>query len=62
MKSSKKELQKFAAWVAKQVCSGKVEDHPEAFEEVACRKLHRMGFVSTDGKNWIFEYNEEDVE
>lgn len=62
MKNSKIELQKFAFWVARQVCTREVSADPEAFEELARRKLKRMGFIRADGKNWIVECDDEGIE
>lgn len=46
-------LLKFAKWVASEVCDDNFEDFPGAFAEIACRKLHKLGIIKTDGENWI---------
>ncbi len=48
--SRTEELEDFAAWVAYEVMSEDFEDG--FFAEMACRKLHRLGFVEKDGDKW----------
>ena len=51
--SRTEELEDFAAWVAYEVMSEDFEDG--FFAEMACRKLHRLGFVEKDGNKWRAE-------
>lgn len=55
---SKRQLIRFAEWVAKRVVSGWQEENPEAFAEIACRKLFYLGVVGRTTEDWT--YDEED--
>lgn len=52
---SKKRLLNFACFVAKEVMRDDFEDRAGAFAELACRKLHYLGLIKTDGEHWILE-------
>ena len=56
---SKRQLIRFAEWVAKQVVSGWQEENPGAFAEIACRKLFYLGLVRQDDVNWIYDGEED---
>ena len=56
---SKKQLRKFAEWVAKEVTSENFEYNAGGFAEIACRKLFYLGIVTTDGENWQYEWEED---
>jgi hypothetical protein len=58
--TTKRQLKKFAEFVAKEVISGSVEEYPEAFAEVACRKLHKLGIVGKDDDNWTYDVEDGD--
>lgn len=51
------DLEKFAEWVAKEVCRDYF-DEDGTFAEMACRKLWRLGIVKMDGENWIYTEGE----
>lgn len=43
----------FARWVVETIFSGKVEEDPELFCELACRRLIKLGMVRPKGlKEW----------
>lgn len=50
----------FADWVASEVCQNNFEDNAGVFAEVACRKLHKLGIITTDGKKWLYGEAEKD--
>lgn len=56
---SEAELYRFAKWVAKEVCKDDFTENAEAFAEVACRKLHYLGFVEKDGAWWTLREDGE---
>lgn len=53
---SKKRLLNFACFVAKEVMRDDFEETAGAFAEVACRKLHHLGLIKTDGEYWILDH------
>lgn len=46
------EAEEFAKWVASEIFSEAWEDNKDAFAEIACRKLAKMGIVRTSGDYW----------
>lgn len=46
-----KELQ-FARWVANEIFSDMWELNKDAFDELACRKLTKLGLVRANGDEW----------
>ena len=48
----KKELQNFAEWVASEIFDENWEYNKDAFEEIACRKLSKLGIVKANGDMW----------
>ena len=51
------EALKFAEWVAKEIFS---EDMDDAFAELACRRLEKLGMVTADGNKWVLKVGEEE--
>jgi hypothetical protein len=47
-----KELQNFAEWVASEIFDENWEYNKDAFEEIACRKLSKLGIVKANGDIW----------
>ena len=43
---------KFAKWVATEIFDDNWEYNKDAFEELACRKLAKLGIVKADGDEW----------
>lgn len=43
----------FAEWVAEEIFAPKWEYNKDAFAELACRKLARLGIVKRDGDKWV---------
>jgi len=52
------EYLKFAKWVAEEIFDENWEYNKDAFAEIACRKLEKMGIVKANGDDWVLE-NEE---
>ena len=48
-----KEYIKFAKWVANEIFDDMWEHNKDAFAELACRKLEKLGFVHANGELWI---------
>ena len=61
---SKRQLLRFAEWVARQIMQPDFEEYADTFAEVACRKLFHLGIIRTqdgdDGKEWVYEGEEGD--
>ena len=57
---SKRQLLRFAEWVARQVMKPDFEETADTFAEVACRKLFYLGIVKQDGENWTYEWEDGD--
>ena len=49
MKSKERE---FAEWVASEIFDENWEYNKDAFEEIACRKLSKLGIVKANGDMW----------
>lgn len=47
----------FTDWVAKEIFS---EDMDDAFAELACRRLEKLGVVKADGNEWVLKVGEEE--
>ena len=45
-------LEKFAEWVAREIFDDMWEYNKDAFAEIACRKLEKMGIVKANGDEW----------
>lgn len=52
------ELGEFAEFVARWIFNPNFEEETGAFAELACRRLHKLGYVSKKGGEWIFEEDE----
>lgn len=46
------EVEQFARWVATEIFSDVWEFNKDAFAELACRKLAKLGIVEADGDEW----------
>lgn len=44
--------EQFAEWVAKEIFDENIEMSFDAFAEVACRKLEKLGIVKANGNMW----------
>ena len=42
----------FAVWVAKEIFDDEWEYNKDAFAEIACRKLNKLGIVKANGDEW----------
>lgn len=51
------EALKFAEWTAKEIFS---EDMDNAFAELACRRLKKLGVVKADGNKWVLKVGEKE--
>lgn len=49
----------FAEWVAEEIFSDDWEYNKDSFEELACRKLEKIGFVKKTDTDWILIESEE---
>ena len=45
----------FAQWVADEIFDEDWENNKDAFAEIACRKLEKLGLVRQEGNEWIKE-------
>ena len=52
----------FAEWVADTIFDDNWEYNKEAFAEIACRKLSKLGIVARMGDEWVLVDNEETLE
>ena len=57
---SKRQLLRFAEFVAKMVAQPDFEEYADAFAEIACRKLCDIGIVKKDEENWMYEWEDGD--
>jgi len=55
-------LLKFAEWVASEIFDENWEYNKDAFEELACRKLAKLGLVRANGDEWELVESEESEE
>lgn len=46
------ETEQFAKWVAEEIFGGMWEYNKDAFAEIACRKLAKLGIVRANGDKW----------
>ena len=58
------ESEQFAKWVAREIFDDDWDEYnKDAFEEIACRKLAKLGIVRANGDNWeLIETQESEVE
>lgn len=49
----KTDYKSFAEWVADEIFSDEWEFNKDGFEEIACRKLSKLGLVKADGDKWV---------
>ena len=47
-----RDYQKFAEWVATEIFDDDWEYNKDAFGELACRKLEKLGIVRAKGDEW----------
>lgn len=46
----------FCNWVASEVTDGESwKLNSEAFAEIACRKLHKLGIIDKQGDEWVYK-------
>ncbi len=55
----KTDYKSFAEWVASEIFSEDWEINKNSFEEIACRKLNKLGIVASEGDTW--KLNESEV-
>jgi hypothetical protein len=53
------DLERFAKWVMDEIFSENWEDNRIAFDELACRKLVKMGYVAVDEENDLYYRKDE---
>ena len=59
----KTKTEQFAKWVATEIFDDMWEYNYEAFTEIACRKLAKLGIVRENGNQWeLVEQESEDTE
>lgn len=59
----KTKTEQFAKWVATEIFDDMWEYNYEAFAEIACRKLAKLGIVRENGNQWeLVEQESEDTE
>lgn len=49
----------FAEWVANEIFTEDWDLNKDAFAEIACRKLNKLGIVASDGNVWKLKESEE---
>lgn len=54
-----KDYKAFCEWVASEIFDDLWEYNKDAFEELACRKLHELGIVKKEDNKWVYEYEEK---
>lgn len=47
-----KKMEQFANWVASEIFDDNWEYNKDAFDELACRKLAKLGIVRANGDKW----------
>ena len=56
-------LEKFVEWVARKIFDDNWEYNKDAFAEIACRKLAKLGIVRAKGDEWeLVEQQESEDE
>ncbi len=53
VREPKTDYKSFAEWVASEIFSDEWECNKDGFEEIACRKLSKLGLVKADGDKWV---------
>ena len=53
------DLERFVKWVMDEIFSENWEDNRIAFDELACRKLVKMGYVAVDVENDLYYRKDE---
>lgn len=53
------DLERFVKWVIDEIFSENWEDNRIAFDELACRKLVKMGYVAVDEENDLYYRKDE---
>lgn len=59
MTNNEQDFRKFAEWVAEEVFNELWEVNYDAFAEIACRKLAKLGIVKATKTKWILEKSPE---
>lgn len=54
--------EQFAKWVASEIFDDNWEYNKDAFAELACRKLEKLGIVIAKGDEWVLVEQEESEE
>ena len=49
---TREEAEQFAKWVATEIFDDNWEYNKDAFAELACRRLAKMGIVKANGDKW----------
>lgn len=49
------EALRFVQWIAEEIF---LENANDAFTEIACRKLAKLGIIKLDGDEWVLEDNQ----
>ena len=55
---TEKEFKSFAEWVANEIFDENWEYNKDAFAEIACRKLSKLGIVARMGDDWVLVESE----
>ena len=53
------DLERFVKWVMDEIFSENWEDNRIAFDELACRKMVKMGYVAVDEENDLYYRKDE---
>ena len=61
---SKRQLLRFAEWVARQIMQPDFEECADTFAELACRKLFYLGIIKIEAEGneqkWVYEWEDGD--
>lgn len=52
--AKREDLEGFAEWVAEYIFEDDWELNSDAFAELACRRLHKLGIVAKADGKWIY--------
>lgn len=56
---TKADYKAFAEWVASEIFTEEWEYNKDAFAEIACRKLNKLGIVASEGNVWTLKESED---
>lgn len=58
LQEPKADYKSFCEWIASEIFSEEWEFNKNSFEEIACRKLSKLGIVKADEGKWVMESEE----